>query len=62
MRENTKNGCVADYAGVCLSVFIVVFSLAATKTPLIDFPATSDMKVLERQRPRMRVLKEKKKS
>ena len=46
MRDDTKNGCVADYAVVCLSVFIVVFSLAATKTPLIDFPATSDMTVL----------------
>ena len=46
MRDDTKNGCVADYAVVCLSVFIVVFSLAATKTPLIDFPAISDMTVL----------------
>ena len=46
LRDDTKNACLADYAGVCLSVFIVVFSLAATKTPLIDFPATSDMKVL----------------
>ena len=62
MCDDTKNGCVADYAGVCLSVFIVVFSLAATKTPLIDFPASSDLTVLERQRPRMRMLTEKKKS